>query len=179
MARPALGLMFPLAVVACSPEHPPASRNVGDGRAATLAGQSEPVASSASAGAVRTGSSGAAGATASSGTDAADAPRLARLNDSREGDAATHYGTLEVTGPCIYVAASGSRSLIASTVPGARWDSAEGVLVADGARLRPGTRISLAGSFAPAANLKGQWVDPPAEECVTPRVWVASAIRAR
>lgn len=169
MAKPALVLLVPLALAACSPEHPPASRNAGDETAAARAGQ----------GAADLGNSGAGSATAPSAAGAAGAPRLATLRDSREGDAAAHYGTLEVTGRCIYVAASGSRSLIASTVPDARWDAAKGVLVADGTQLRPGTQIVLAGSFAPAANLKDQWVDPPAEECVTPRVWVASAIRAR
>jgi hypothetical protein len=151
MAKATLALLVPMALAACSPEPPPASRNAGDERAAATPGA-------------------AAGAAA---------PRLARLKDSAEGDSAAHYGTLEVAGRCIHVVAEGSRSLIASTVPGSHWDAAEGVLVAGGARLRPGTRIFLAGSFAPLANLEGQWVDPPAEECLTSRVWVASSIRPR
>jgi hypothetical protein len=65
-----------------------------------------------------------------------------------------------VAGRCIFVKTADGRSLIASTVPGARWDVAEGALVVDGARLRPGTPIFLSGSFAPTANLHGQWVDP-------------------
>lgn len=174
MAKPALTLLIPLALAACSPERPPGGRDAGDETAAVEQGETD--GSSPEAGAASLGKSGAGGATAA---PAAGRPRLARLKDSREGDAAAHYGTLEVEGRCIYVTAGGTRTLIASSVPGAHWDAAKGVLVADGAQLRPGTQIFLAGSFASAANLKGQWVDPPAQECVISRIWVASGIRRR
>lgn len=106
-------------------------------------------------------------------------PRLARLADSRAGDTAAHHGTLEVAGRCIFVNSEGVRSLIASMVPDARWDDRQGVLVVNGARLRPGAQISLSGSFAPVGHLRGHWVDPPAQECITRRAWVAAAISPR
>lgn len=165
MAKLTFVLLVPLVLAACSPEHPPTGRNAAGESAVAEEGEANDASPSTSA----------AAAAASSGA----VPRLARLKDSAEGDAAAHEGTLEVVGRCIFVGSNGSRSLIASTVPGARWDAARGVLLAGGEQLRPGARILLSGSFAPTANLRGQWVEPPAEECVTARSWIASAIKAR
>jgi hypothetical protein len=101
------------------------------------------------------------------------------VKPSAEGDAAALEGVLEVAEQCIYINAGGARTLIASAVEGARWDSAEGTLRIGDLRLRPGARIFLGGSFAPLANLGGRWVDAPPQGCATSRVWIASTIRAR
>lgn len=159
MGKRSLGLFVAALLAGCSGEHPAAHSN--DERETAAA----------------TPASGGAGAS-SSATPSDGSPRLARLKDSAAGDSAAHYGILEVSGRCIFVKTGDGRSLIASTVPGARWDASERALMVDGARLPPGTPIFLSGSFAPTANLQGQWVDPPAEECVTPRAWIASGIRA-
>ena len=106
--------------------------------------------------------------------------RLARLPDSEGGDAATTAGTLEAEGSCLYLrTVAGPRYLIASTMPGARWDAEAGALVVPGAgggTFRPGERVSLGGSEAKAATLTGLWVEPPGERCDTGRVWVTNSV---
>ncbi len=47
------------------------------------------------------------------------------------------------------------------------------------ARLAPGDPIFLGGSFVPTARLKDGWVEPPAQECLTARTWIAWAIDGR
>ena len=158
MDKMGLALAGAALLAGCSPETPPATGNAAE----KSAGQA-------------TGQRGAR----PSPSEAAGVPQLARLRDSREGDAAALHGTLGVSGRCIFVQAGGERVLIASTVPGARWDTGEGALIVDGERLRPGTQLFLGGSFAPTANLAGQWVVAPAKECVTSRAWIASGITAR
>jgi hypothetical protein len=110
--------------------------------------------------------------------------RLARLPESRMGDAAAAIGTLRAEGACLYLEAAGStRYLIASTIPGARWDAAREALVvpsegaeAGTATYRLGEKVTLGGSEARAATLAGQWVEPPAETCDTTRIWIANSI---
>jgi hypothetical protein len=110
--------------------------------------------------------------------------RLARLPDSREGNAAAVAGTLRAEGACLYLEAAGSaRFLIASTIPGARWDAAREALVVpaaaageDTAAYRSGERVTLGGSEAGAAILSGKWVEPPAATCDTSHIWVANSI---
>lgn len=122
-------------------------------------------------------SEGAAGGTATE-------VRLARLPDSRLGDAAAVAGVLRVEGACLYLDAAGSaRYLIAFTIPGARWDAVSESLVvpsgrteASAATYRPGERVTLGGSEARAATLSGQWVEPPAAACDVRRIWIANSI---
>lgn len=104
--------------------------------------------------------------------------RLARLPDSRMGEAATTGGILQAQGRCLYLAApGGARYLIASTMAGARWDAGQGALVVPGAgTFRPGDRVSLGGAEAGAATLAGRWLDPPAAGCDTARIWVANSV---
>jgi hypothetical protein len=106
--------------------------------------------------------------------------RLARLPGSQGGNAASTSGTLEAEGSCLYLRAGANRRyLIASTIPGARWEAAQQALVIPGAAGRTfqlGDRVALGGSESPAATLAGQWVDPPGEGCDTGRIWVANSI---
>jgi hypothetical protein len=109
--------------------------------------------------------------------------RLARLPDSREGDAAALVGTLRAEDGCLYVAAGdGTRFLIGSMIPGARWDETEEVLVIPAAegpaetRFAPGDRILLGGSEARPGVLDDLWVDPPGDGCDAGRVWVTSGV---
>jgi hypothetical protein len=120
-----------------------------------------------------------AGGTASTSTEV----RLARLPDSRLGDAAVAEGMLRVEGTCLYLEAAGpTRYLIASTIPGARWDTAGKALVvpseggAEAATYRPGEKVNLGGSEARAATLSGKWVEPPGAVCDTSRIWVTNSI---
>jgi hypothetical protein len=114
---------------------------------------------------------------------AATEVRLSKLPDSPVGDTAALPGVLRAEGACLYLEAAGStRYLIASTIPGARWDAARQALVvpseggAEAATYRPGERVNLGGSEARAATLAGQWVEPPAETCDTGRIWVTNSI---
>jgi hypothetical protein len=115
---------------------------------------------------------------------AATGARLARLPESRLGDAAAAVGTLRAEGACIYLEAAGStRYLIASTIPGARWDAAQEALVvpsggaeAGAATYRSGERVTLGGSEARAATLSGQWVETPAATCDIRRIWITNSI---
>jgi hypothetical protein len=124
---------------------------------------------------------GAAGERATGGAVATEV-RLARLPDSRLGDAAAVTGTLRVEGACLYLDAAGSaRYLIAFTIPGARWDAAQAALVvssgeAEAGVYRPSERVTLGGSETRAATLSGQWVEPPATACDTGRIWIANSI---
>jgi hypothetical protein len=130
--------------------------------------------------AVRSG--GAVGERSAGG--AAPEVRLARLPDSREGNAAAVAGTLRAEGACLYLeAASSVRFLIASTIPGARWDAAREALVIpsaaageNAATYRSGERVTLGGSEAGAAVLSGKWVEPPAATCDTSHIWIANSI---
>jgi hypothetical protein len=127
------------------------------------------------------GQEGAAGRRATGGT--ATEVRIAKLPESRIGDAAAAVGTLRAEGACLYLEAAGpTRYLIASTIPGARWDAARGALVipseggAEATAYRPGERVNLGGSEGRAATLEGQWVEPPAEMCETARIWITNSI---
>lgn len=128
------------------------------------------------------GQEGAAGERAAGGT--ATEVKLARLPESRMGDAAAAVGTLRAEGACLYLEAAGStRYLIASTIPGARWDAAREALVvpseepeASTATYRSGERVTLGGSEARAGTLSGKWVEPPGAACDTSRIWVANSI---
>lgn len=127
------------------------------------------------------GREGSAGEQTAGGT--ATEVRLATLPESRMGNAAAAVGTLRAEGACLYLDAAGpTRYLIASTIPGARWDAARQALVvpseggAEAATYRPGERVNLGGSEARAATLAGQWVEPPAETCDTGRIWVTNSI---
>ena len=160
MGKAALGLLVLAMMAGCSAEPPTAGSNA------------------AGNGGVKAAEGGGAGASALA-KPGEGPPRLARVRASPEGDAAALSGRLETAGQCIYVNADGRRMLIASAVEGARWDAADGVLLAGGARLRPGTEVFLGGSSASAASLREQWVEPPAAECSTSSVWVASTIKAR
>ena len=108
--------------------------------------------------------------------------RLARLPENPMGDAASTAGIIEAEGGCLYLRSdAGDRYLIASTIPGGRWDSGSEALVVKGSvggTFRPGDRVSLGGSEARGATLAGQWVDPPGSGCETRRIWVANSIRA-
>jgi hypothetical protein len=128
---------------------------------------------------------GAAGESVEGGTATGTSTevRLARLPDSRLGDAAAAEGVLRVEGTCLYLEAAGSiRYLIASTIPGARWDAAGEALVvpseggAEAATYSPGERVNLGGSEARAATLSGKWVEPPGAACDTSRIWVTNSI---
>jgi hypothetical protein len=108
--------------------------------------------------------------------------RLARLPDSRMGDAASTSGALEVDDFCLYLRAGATaRYLIASTIPGAQWDAGQDALIipgAGGGTFRLGDRVALGGSESPVATLAGQWVDPPGPGCDTSRIWVTNSILA-
>jgi hypothetical protein len=131
--------------------------------------------------------SASVGQKVAAGGRAADATasevRLARLPESRMGAAAAAVGTLRAEGSCLYLDAGGpTRYLIASTIPGARWDAAREALVvpseggAAAATYRSGERVNLGGSEARAAILSGQWVEPPAAACDARRIWIANSI---
>lgn len=128
---------------------------------------------------------GAAGESVAGGTAMGTSTevKLARLPDSRLGDAASAEGVLRVEGTCLYLEAAGhTRYLIASTIPGARWDAAGKALVvpseggAEDATYRPGERVNLGGSETRAAALSGKWVEPPGAVCDTSRIWVTNSI---
>lgn len=130
------------------------------------------------------GTAGETTARETTANGAATGVRLARLPESRLGDAAALTGTLRTEGPCLYLEAGGAALyLIAFTVPGARWDEARGRLIVPSgsaekgeAAYRPGERVTLGGSEAQAATLSNQWVEPPAAACDTRRIWIASSV---
>lgn len=128
----------------------------------------------------------ARGARTDRAAEAPPAPRvvLARLPDSEEGNAAAAAGTLEVDGRCLYLRADDStRYLIASTLPGARWDEERRALVVPAAgaggaatTVRAGDEIVLGGSEASASALAEHWVEPPPDGCDGRRVWITHAL---
>jgi hypothetical protein len=93
-------------------------------------------------------------------------------------------GDLIVEDGCIYLKAGEARYLIASMIPGARWNAESGTLDVppvsgtETASYRTGERVMLGGSESTVATLEAQWVDPPATGCDTGRIWVTHTISA-
>ena len=101
-----------------------------------------------------------------SGNRDEDGVRLALLEPSADSDAAALEGVLQVRGRCLYLTQPGASgaTLLAFSIPGARWDGERGVLVAHDRAFAPGQRVRLGGSSVSNPSLL-RWVQPPDPSC--------------
>ncbi len=87
---------------------------------------------------------------------------------------AQHSGRLEIHGQCLVIVADESVHTVAWPQPGTVWDAAAGTITLSGVTARIGASVTLGGGEAHVVDLSGDWITPPAPECLTVPVWYAS-----
>jgi len=89
---------------------------------------------------------------------------------------ALHTGRLEARGPCLVIVAADQVHTVVWPSPGTEWDPLTGTISVNGISARLGATVSLTGGEAhvpPDAIVDGDWVMPPAAECLDNPIWYA------